>query len=403
MTLTGTIPTPAIPRRTVLRRLATILVVAVIAYAVLWPHVSGDAKLWFVPWLDHIVEHGARHSLAEPLPVLVKEANGLGNYTPPYLYLLAVGSLVHGFVSSLSIVKLVGIAGLAFAAVSVLVLLHSFVPASVAMLGAAGVMLLPAQVLNAAAWGQSDAYYAGFVVLVVAAAIEERPAWMMAAFGAAVSFKLQAIFIGPFLLYMVLSRRIPVWVWLTAPLVYVLMMVPAWLAGRPALDLATIYLDQYHTWPWLSMNSPNPWAFVQWLNLMSQPVGVAVGMSLALVAGLAIAAVAFYRRLADSDLLVLALASAALMPYLLPKMHDRYFFIADLLAFSLAIARPARWTLAVAFLIPLGSFGAVFAHLYGFKIATALGALSIGLALVIVLVNLVRILGLRTPSLPLLD
>src|SRR5690606_41447318 len=45
-------------------------------------------------------------------------------------------------------------------------------------------------------------------VLVVAFALRGRWAEMMLAFGAAVAFKLQAVFIAPFLLYMVLSRRI---------------------------------------------------------------------------------------------------------------------------------------------------------------------------------------------------
>ena len=118
--------------------------------------------------------------------------------------------------------------------------------------------------LNSAVWGQSDAIYGGFVLLAIAAAFEEQFALMMIAFGVALSFKLQAALIGPFILHVVLSRRVSPAMFLILPLVYAGLMLPAWLAGRPALDLATIYLDQAETWHWLSMSAPNPWVFAQW-------------------------------------------------------------------------------------------------------------------------------------------
>jgi len=39
---------------------------------------------------------------------------------------------------------------------------------------------------------------------------------MMAAFGAAFAFKLPAAFLGPFVLYVVISRRVPFATWLLA-------------------------------------------------------------------------------------------------------------------------------------------------------------------------------------------
>ena len=254
--------------------------------------------------------------------------------------------------------------------------------------------LLPSVMLNAAAWGQSDAIYSGFCIILVAAALRNHWATMLAAFGAALAFKLQAVFIGPFLLYMVISRRVPIIWWFVIPIaVYTLFMFPAWLAGRPAIELAMVYFDQFNTWSWLSMNAPNPWAYVQYFKVVSHDVGVMVGLILAVLAGIAIAATSLRWRFETTDLLLLALSSAALMPYILPKMHDRYFFIADVLAYSLAIAKPRLWTVAVAVLIQVGSTGAYLSHLYGFKVGTPLGAIAIGLALCIIAVQVIRSLG----------
>ena len=50
------------------------------------------------------------------------------------------------------------------------------------------------------------------------------------------------------------------------------------------------------------------------------------------------------------NLLVAALSAAA-MPYVLPRMHDRYFFIADLLSLAVAFVYPRYWLAAVLFQI----------------------------------------------------
>src|SRR5690606_13377942 len=131
--------------------------------------------------------------------------------------------------------------------------------------------------LNGPAWGQTDMIWSALAVLVVAFALRERWAEMMLAFGAAVAFKLQAVFIAPFLLYMVLSRRISPRYYVLPLVAYAVMMLPAWFAGRPAWSLATVYLEQAGAYRWLSMNAPNPWSFVQYTRLISYESGVVIG------------------------------------------------------------------------------------------------------------------------------
>ncbi|MFC7556194.1 hypothetical protein ACFQU7_34105 [Pseudoroseomonas wenyumeiae] len=51
--------------------------------------------------------------------------------------------------------------------------------------------------LNGPAWGQTDMVWSALAALSVAFALRERWAAMMLAFGMAVAFKLQAVFIAP--------------------------------------------------------------------------------------------------------------------------------------------------------------------------------------------------------------
>jgi Gpi18-like mannosyltransferase len=375
-------PSLPLPMRAVM--LIGILLLTSAFYAWLFGWRTTDVEWWFAPWMDHIIQYGAKASLEAPLQVQVEGVNGFANYSPPYLYLLILASGASKWFSSFVLVKLVAIAGALFCAACIYYLLSALISPGAALLGAAGLLLLPSVALNGPAWGQTDTIWAALAALVVAFALRGQWAAMMLAFGVAVAFKLQAVFIAPFLLYMVLSRRIGLGYFLLPVLAYAGMLVPAWLAGRPAWDLATVYLEQAGTYRWLSMNSPNPWAFVQYTRLLSYEAGVILGTAAAVLAALTFGALAIrWRRLEGSDLLLLAVVVAATMPYLLPKMHERYFFLADILAFALAVSKPRPWTIGAAIAIQCGSVCAYASHMLNFTMGKYLGALLIGAALIV--------------------
>jgi Gpi18-like mannosyltransferase len=380
-------PSLPLPARTVM--LAGILLLAAFVYSWLIGWRTTDVEWWFVPWLEHIIQHGAKASLETPLQVQIEGVNGFANYSPPYLYLLVLASMASEWLSPFILVKLVAITGALFCATSVYYLIRALASPGVALLGAAGLLLLPSVALNGPAWGQTDMIWSALAALVVAFALRERWAAMMMVFGVAVAFKLQAIFIAPFLLYMVLSRRVSPRYFLLPVLSYAVMMLPAWLAGRPAWGLATVYLEQAGAYHWLSMNAPNPWAFVQYTRLLSYEAGVLLGSAAAVVIALVLGALTVrWRRLRGGDLLLLSVMVAAAMPYVLPKMHERYFFLADILAYALAVTRPRPWTVGVAVAIQLGSVCAYASHMLSFTPGKYLGALLIGAALIVLAYHL---------------
>src|SRR5205085_10510080 len=107
--------------------------------------------------------------------------------------------------------------------------------------------------------------------------------------------------------------------------------------------------------------------------------------------GFAIGALAFLRQNLDPlELLVLALLSAFVMRYVLPKMHDRYFCVAEVLAFVLMAVRPLVWTVAVFLLMQLAALN-VYAW-YFFRAGSAgWGALLNSCVLLILLFRVVSI------------
>ncbi|MEH3103935.1 MAG: hypothetical protein PGN12_08510 [Sphingomonas phyllosphaerae] len=352
-----------------------LLAAAALLYLLSVPFVSGDMRVHLIGWTRYLVEHGRFAALAD----------NFSEYTPPYLYLLALTSNAEAALGPVGVVKLLSILATVFMAVAMRMMLRTCVPARAATSGASLVLLLPTVIGNGPIWGQSDALHGGCVLLAVAAFMRGRAVAGMAAVGLAIAFKLQGVFIAPLVLTMLWSRRAPLWTIAIPPLVYVAAMVPAWLAGRPALDLATIYLAQGHYFRDLARSVPNVWQILRALVTIPYEAGVIVGLLAA--AGAVVWTAWHARRHLETpvDLLLVALTGAVLLPYLLPKMHNRYFFTADLLAFAYAFVCPTQRTVRIAVLVQLGSLLSYLTFLIHLTGGALVGAFAMSAALVLVL------------------
>src|SRR5262249_32978877 len=110
----------------------------------------------------------------------------------------------------------------------------------------------------------------------------------------------------------------------------------------------------------LALNAPNPWWFLR--SLIDYQTGLVPGLLL----GLAVAVLIVWRSMKlprmPITILLLATLFAALMPWILPKMTARYFFVADLLTIALAFARPRLWPVPV--LVQIGSLLAIMSDFF---------------------------------------
>ena len=339
------------------------------------PGTSGDLRKFVVPWYHYILEHGRFASLAD----------GFANYTPPYLYLLSLGSFADGLVPPVLVVKLVSIAGSLALALCAYRLLTALLPRRTARLAACGLLLLPTVWINSAWWGQCDAIHAAASVLAVAQLMRGRWWSGMAALGLAMSFKFQAVFLAPLILYLLVSRRLPVASLLVPPLVYMLMMLPAWLAGRSAWDLATVYMMQAGYYFDLSASAPNIWEYIDGLHLVSYQHGVIIGTALGIAATIALTWIAWRRHLDGENLLPLAVGATIALPYLLPKMHNRYFFLADVLSYAMAVSRPSPRRVRIAVMVQIGSTLASLRYLIKIPAGAPIGGIFMTAALVLIM------------------
>ncbi|MFB9682770.1 hypothetical protein [Amycolatopsis plumensis] len=210
------------------------------------------------------------------------------------------------------------------------------------------VFMLPTVVINSAMWAQGDAIYTAFSVGAVYFLLRKRPWWACVFFGLALAFKLQAIFLFPLLLVMVLLGRVPWRALVAIPVVYLALDVPALLAGASPGKLLTVYLNQTGIYPQLTLSAPNIWQFFRGEHGMEAMKTPAVLLTALLIFTLCLLVVLSRVELTDTRILVIGAISAILVPFVLPSMHERYFYLADVLTLVLAFYLPRQlWYLPI--------------------------------------------------------
>ncbi len=293
-----------------------------------------DMIIWEIPWYRYIVDYGTYHALVDEY----------SNYPPAFIYLLMLATHLNaGWVVELTAIKMISIA-FDFAAATVAFHLVAFLrPAGIARWVAFfGILLSPTVVTNSSVWGQSDVIYTTFLLGFVYFACKDKPVQAVLCFGGAFCFKLQSMWLAPFLLLLLLNGRVRLRHLFLIPGLYVLLALPQLIAGRAWDSVLLVYMKQATTTHSLAHSIANLY-FLMPANLYD--LMLPVGLATAALAALALGATGWMvgRRLRPEELLQAALLSAFMMPSLLPKMHDRYFFSADCLAVVLACVFPRYW------------------------------------------------------------
>ena len=317
------------------------------------PFQTHDMQDFLLPWFDYIVAHGRFAALSD----------NFYNYTPPYIYMMTAVSCLDGAVDRVILIKAISILWDFIAAYVVFrIALAAKLPFRPAVLGALLYLNLPTLILNGAFWGQCDVIYMTFLLAFAYYLIGNRPFQAMLMYGIALSLKVQAIFAAPFVVFLLLDGIVPVFALIMPPLIYAILVLPAALAGRGVLSLLTIYADQAGIAQKLSARAPNIYLFVQhFLPPGLYGVATLAGVALAGLVSLAVLATHLRaRRPLSAVFIVSALALwLALEPSLLPKMHERYFFGADVFAFVLWVLVPRAWWIALLFQV-----GSVLSYAY---------------------------------------
>lgn len=264
----------------------------------------------------------------------------VGNYNIPYLYFLALFS--YSTISDLYLIKLLSIffdVLLAYSAAQLLGTVNRDVRCRIACFFT--VMFLPTVLLNGALWAQCDTIYVALAVLSIYQALDDRPVHSMISIMLSFGFKLQAVFVMPILAVLWMKKKFDFRHFFIFPVGYVILVLPAVLLGRPFIETLTLYFGQTGSiGSGLNYNSSSVYSF--FYNVANEASAARMGIIAAFSAMIIILVLCWIKRreLTNRSIISAAVLFAVVIPFLLPHMHDRYFFAADILTVVMAFAFP---------------------------------------------------------------
>jgi Gpi18-like mannosyltransferase len=331
---------------------AWILMALILRY-IFFPVESYDMRAFLEPWYDFIVAHGQFRAFRY----------AFYDYSPAYMYLISLMTF-FSWIPKITAIKIISIIFDFSAAAAVFkIIQYKKNDLKLSWIGFIGTLYLPTVFVQSGMWGQCDIIFTSFLLWMMYALMRDRNVLAVVFFAIAFSLKAQAMFIAPMLLVLFLNKKIK-WGWIfLIPGVYFISIIPAWLAGRPLLDLLTIYFSQVSVYKLLSLSAPNFYYFFSDPKYYSTGA-VLIGLIVATIIGCIYLFLRWrkFKQFTDGSYFFDAITITFIFPFVLPLMHDRYFFIAAILLFVLAfLDRRALWP---AILIQITSMISYFARLH---------------------------------------
>ena len=322
---------------------------AMIARVSMLDFITADYNSFLSGWLD-LFREGGFGMLAQ----------NVGDYNLIYQYFLLLITKVN--LHDLYLIKLISVA---FDYALALVMMRAAgcfggerakLPVFLLML------ILPTVLLDGACWGQCDSVYVFFIVLSLYLLATDRPTGSAASLAIAFAFKLQTIFFFPVVLLGLIHKKYKLRHALVFFAAYIVTMIPALMAGKPFMEALMVYANQSmgQYYDRLTYGAPTLYMFFpmmdfstgqtfKWMRYIPGIDGEGVNGYLnpdlypdlqhaALYACVMLVLIAViywlmhYREITPDMMLDFAVFCAIFLPFVMPKMHERYFFLADVLS-----------------------------------------------------------------------
>ncbi len=324
-----------------------VTIVALLARTAVITHPTQDLVGFIFKWMDQITETGRSNFY---------QINA--DYSPLYLFIVTMLSFIpKGDILSvagynfgenwmIAVKTMYFVFEILNAFAVYFIIEHISGSKNKATIGYIVMLALPVQFINSAVWGQADCVYVCFLLYSLYFALREKGKLSFLLFGFALSFKLQAIFLAPFLVYMLLRRKVKFSDVLFAPLAVIASFLPAYFCGAGFTEPFAFYGRQLGGYSKLTSGCANFW---QLFNFHSRKVDIitegAVYMALLFIGVFfAIVWLRFIKNTGE-NLLNIAAFLAAVTVFFMPHMHERYFYLVDVLVVVYAIVKGKRYCL----------------------------------------------------------
>lgn len=340
--------------------LAGLSLAALVARLTFLETVTSDYQSFLAEWVTIFRQGGFKMLTAE-----------IGDYNLPYQYILSI--IARSDIHDMYLIKLVSIAFDFALALVMYQMTERFIDRRFSLVVYAGVLFSPTVMINGAYWAQCDTLYVFFVVASLYLMLRDRPVISVVCMAVAFSFKLQTIFFFPMALFGLLHKKYKLRHALVFPLTYLATLVPALLLGRSLSSALMVYVNQSvgQYFDRLTYNAGNIYQFFPIIRIgddsgsryfttlfpelteatetflseanMKELQSAALIFCIVIVLAITLYVIVNRKHLKLDQVWGVAFFSALFLPFVMPKMHDRYFMMAEMFALLYAARHPKRW------------------------------------------------------------
>ena len=285
---------------------------------------SGDYKGFLEPWFNTFKANRIEAIRTD-----------VGDYTVIYKYFILIFTFIP--INPLYSYKLLSITFDFLLAIYSGLFIHKITGSKIkALLGYAVVLFLPNFILNSSVWGQCDSIFSFFILLSCYYLYLKKERKCIIYFTIAFCFKIQAVFFLPVLIVYLMEKKLNIKSLIWFPVVYLIVILPSILCGMsPFYALFGAYLKQTTEYPSINFNAANLYMIFS-NGFLNQNINfLLIGLTLGLCA---VIAFIFTNDKDDKPqkLILLSYLFTLIVPFTLPHMHERYFYLSEVFAILFA-------------------------------------------------------------------
>lgn len=307
------------------------------------PYTYSDFTIYLKPWSEHLSNNG-----------LAAFSQPFSNYPPTYLYLLLLLTHING--NLLILIKLLSFVSdflIALVATQIVKALKPGINKIILYYLFCLIILLPTVIFNSSLMSQSDAIYVFFALSSLLSVIKNRPVLATLFFGLSFIFKLQSIFWLPILIGY-LWRNNKIYLLLLLPIIFIIPIIPVYITGGQWIYYLGIYFVQMGYYAKLFIAAPSIYALIPPITIGS-PLYLfltIMGIGIAFLASiLVIRWMKSTPKLTTNKIMASSILISTTIPFVLPHMHERYYYIAEILIVIYAVVNKQYRPYAAALII----------------------------------------------------
>ena len=324
-----------------------------------------DYEIWIKPWISHLAENNHLFGI-----------NSIrSNYTPFNLFILGFISFLPESFWLIS-VKFVSFLFDFFLAVICGKIVYSIIDNREKVLVVySAILLCPTVFINSSVWAQCDSIYVSFMFLSLLLFINEKNNLALFIYGITLTIKLQGIFIFPLIIILYLYNKFKIGESIFLILGFISTPIIGLPFGAPLQFIKAFYMQLTDYGGALTLNAPSIYALFYIRNEsipMMQNIGIIFTLGLLICFSLYILysnrnhgqSTGYSNASLDKiQYVILYFFFTLIIPFFLPKMHERYFYAAEAASIIYAVLFPRKWWITLLVILP--ACATYFNYLFG--------------------------------------